>query len=89
MDQITKVNKELRETALREFSRLNLLEEHVLGRPDHGNIFNIEGNQKLFDELRNNDIICSLRGGGIRLSFHFYNTTKNIAKVVDVIKKMK
>lgn len=89
MDQITKVNKELRETALREFSKLNLLEEHVLGRLDHGNIFNIEGNQKLYDELRNNDIICSLRGGGIRLSFHFYNTTKNIAKVVDVIKKMK
>ena len=89
MDQITSVNKELRTIALREFSKLNLLDEVVTNRPDHGNIFTIKGGQKLFDEFANNDIICSQRGGGIRLSFHFYNTTKNIAKVVDVIKKMK
>jgi len=87
MKKIEETNKELSAYAFREFSKLNVLEDTVLQRKEHSTIFNIKGSQKLFDALTNNAIICSQRGGGIRLSFHFYNTTKNIAKVVDVIKK--
>ena len=89
MDNITATNRELSGYALKEFAKLALLDTVVVERKEHSTIFNIKGNQKLFDELHNNGIICSQRGSGIRLSFHFYNTTKNIAKVVDVIKKMK
>tara|TARA_R110000796_G_scaffold41772_4_gene103556 strand:- start:147545 stop:148633 length:1089 start_codon:yes stop_codon:yes gene_type:complete len=87
MKKIEETNRELKTYAFNEFSKMNLLEEAVVNRKEHGTIFNIKGNQKLFDALTNNDIICSQRGSGIRLSFHFYNTTKNIAKVIDVIKK--
>ncbi|WP_158975631.1 aminotransferase class V-fold PLP-dependent enzyme [Cellulophaga sp. L1A9] len=88
MDSIGDTNKALGELAFREFSKLNLLEDVVLKRKKHSTIFNIRGDQKMFDALRNNDIICSQRGDGIRLSFHFFNTTKNVAKVINVIKKM-
>lgn len=89
MDKITAHNKELSIRAFRELEKLNLLDETVLGRNEHSTIFNIKGDQKMFDVLNDNNIISSQRGGGIRLSFHFYNTDKNINKVIDVIKKMK
>jgi selenocysteine lyase/cysteine desulfurase len=87
MDKISAMNKELSEFAMQQFSKMNLLEEAVVQRKVHSTIFNIKGNQKLFDQLTQNDIICSMRGDGIRFSFHFYNTTKNISKLIDVIKK--
>lgn len=87
MKKISDVNKELSEFAFLQFSKLGLLENSVVNRKAHSTIFNIKGGQKIFDALTNNDIICTYRGDGIRLSFHFYNTTKNISKVVDVIKK--
>lgn len=87
MDKISAVNKELSEYAFKEFSKLDLLEDNVIKRSVHSTIFTIKGNQKLYDYLIQNDVVCSERGNGIRLSFHFYNTTKNISKVLDIIKK--
>jgi selenocysteine lyase/cysteine desulfurase len=89
LEKIGEANKALSEFALQQFSKLGLLEDSVVNRNNHSTIFNIKGDQKLFDAFTNNDIICSQRGEGIRLSFHFYNTTKNISKVIDVIKKMR
>ncbi len=86
IERITAINRELSAYAFKEFSKLEVLDAIVAERKEHSTIFNISGGQKLFDELRNNDIICSQRGSGIRVSFHFYNTAKNIAKVVDIIK---
>ncbi|WFO18029.1 aminotransferase class V-fold PLP-dependent enzyme [Cellulophaga baltica 4] len=87
MKTIGETNKALSEFAFQEFTKLNLLEDIVVSRGNHSTIFNIKGNQKLFDALLNNDIICSQRGEGIRISFHFYNTLKNVSKVINVIKK--
>lgn len=89
MKSIGETNAALSEFAFNEFSRMNLLEEVVLSRKKHSTIFTIKGSQKMFDALLNNDVICSQRGEGIRLSFHFYNTMKNVSKVIDVIKKVK
>lgn len=89
MQKISAINKDLSHFAFTEFSKLNLLEDKVVKRNEHSTIFTIMGNQKLFDHLIQNDVICSQRGNGIRLSFHFYNTTKNISKVVDIIKKLR
>ncbi len=86
-DKIETTIKELGNYAFKEFSKLNLLDGAVVNRTSHSTIFNIKGGQKLFDALANNNIICSQRGGGIRFSFHFYNTVKNIKNVIDVIKK--
>ncbi|WP_062056315.1 aminotransferase class V-fold PLP-dependent enzyme [Aquimarina longa] len=82
---IQKHIEELCRHAKSEFSKLNLLEEDVLKRKKHSTIFNIQGDKKLYTYLREHDIITSLRGQGIRISLHFYNTIEDIEKIVKVL----
>ena len=39
-----------------------------------------------FQRLRENDIIASQRGEGVRVSFHFYNNVNDLDKLMEVIK---
>jgi len=48
----------------------------------HSNIFNIHGDQQLYEKLKNENIITSLRGNGIRVSFHWYNTEEDLEKLL-------
>ncbi|AXT51265.1 aminotransferase class V-fold PLP-dependent enzyme [Aquimarina sp. BL5] len=73
---------ELSNYAKTELANLNLLEKDVLERNNHSSIFNIKGDQKLFTSLKEKNIITSLRGGGIRISLHFYNTIQDIDKLL-------
>lgn len=68
-----------------QFAELDLLDEAVVNRNEHSTIFNIKGNNGLFQKLIDNNIICSRRGGGIRISFHFYNTEEDLEKLISVI----
>ncbi len=40
----------------------------------------------MYQQLKDNNIICSLREGMIRFSPHFYNTIEEIEKTIDIIK---
>ncbi|MGO3261967.1 MAG: aminotransferase class V-fold PLP-dependent enzyme [Mesonia sp.] len=73
--------------AKKEFANLGLLEESVLNRKQHSTIFNLKGDEKLFQQLRQKDIICSQRGDGIRVSFHYYNTLEDLEMLVGVLRK--
>jgi len=73
------------EKARQGFTKLNLLEDSVVLRKKHSTIFNIKGDEKLFQYLKANNIICSQRGNGIRLSFHFYNTEKEVGSLVALL----
>jgi cysteine desulfurase/selenocysteine lyase len=42
----------------------------------------------LYSQLLANDIICAQRGGGIRLSPHFYNTELQLAQVLETLKDL-
>lgn len=64
--------------AKKEFSHRGLLQDMVVKRQQHSSIFNLKGDEKLFQKLRGKDIICSQRGGGIRVSFHYFNTEKEL-----------
>ncbi len=86
-DKIEAQNEVLSQKAKKEFSELGLLKDNVALRKGHSTIFNIKGDDKLFEQLSNNNIICSQRGSGIRLSFHFYNTEKEIDTIVGILKK--
>lgn len=86
VDKIENQIRILASKAKNEFSKLGLLEDEVLLRSEHSTIFNIKGGTKLFNHLTDNDVICSQRGEGIRLSFHFYNTEKDIDAIVGIIK---
>ncbi len=67
------------------FNERDLLEPSVLKRKKHSNIFNITGDDALFQKLKENNIICSQRGKGIRFGIHFYNTEKDLERVIHVL----
>ncbi len=85
VDVIEKQIQELSAFAKTEFERLGLLENIVVQRTNHSSIFNIKGDNNLFKYLEKNDVVCSQRNGGIRLSFHFYNTKEDIQQIVKLI----
>lgn len=71
--------------AKEKFANLDLLKNDTLLREKHSSIFNLKGDKAFFQKLKENDIICSPRGGGIRISFHYYNTEEELNKLVGVL----
>ncbi len=45
-------------------------------------------NNSLFEQLKQNNVICAQRGGGIRFSPHFYTPTTQLEKAVEIVNKM-
>ena len=76
----------LSKKAMETFSELDLLEPFIPGRKQHSTIFNVKGDKKLFNKLTEEDVVASPRGGGIRLSFHFYNTEEEIDAIAKLLK---
>lgn len=85
--EITQQLKVLSDKGKKEFSALGLLEDAVVSRKEHSTIFNIKGDDGLFQHLTDNKVLCSQRGIGIRFSFHFYNTIDDIERIVEIIKE--
>ena len=58
------------------------------GNPEkeHSTIFNIPDTDNRYSQLRKNDIVCSRRGEGIRLSFHCYNSENDLDRLLEVLK---
>jgi len=75
---IEKTIKKLSNYAKERFVYSDLLEKKILNRKEHSNIFNLKGNNLLHKKLIKNNIICSKRGNGIRVSFSFLNKKKEI-----------
>ncbi|MBU2949042.1 aminotransferase class V-fold PLP-dependent enzyme [Zobellia uliginosa] len=78
--------KLLSQKAKEEFGQLGLLSKVIRDREDHSTIFNIKGDNALFQKLTDNGVICSQRGDGIRFSFHFYNSIEDINTVVKILR---
>jgi len=76
----------LSKKAKQEFTELGLLSEAVVNRKTHSTIFNVKGDDAIFQKLTENNIMVSQRGDGIRISFHFYNTEKDIGQIINVLK---
>lgn len=86
-DTIEIQNKKLSQLAKAEFTKLGLLEDAVINRKGHSTIFNIKGDDSLYQQLIANDVMCAQRGDGIRLGFHFYNTEKELQTIVRILKE--
>jgi len=84
-DTIEEHISSINENAKREFTKLGLLDSVVLNRASHSCIYNIKGGGALFQKLKENNIIGSLRAKGIRLSFHFYNSEKDLEKLLALL----
>ncbi len=86
VDNIEEHNTRLLQKAAEGLISLGLLEETLQKRKVHGNILNIRGDERLFQHLDQNDVSCSQRGGGIRLSFHLYNSEREIDRLLQILK---
>ncbi|WP_282081375.1 aminotransferase class V-fold PLP-dependent enzyme [Aquimarina algiphila] len=76
---------ELCDYAKSELANLQLLEEDVIKRSKHSSIFNLKGDHRLFNQLQKDHIITSLRGSGIRISLHFFNTIEDLDKLFNTL----
>ena len=45
-------------------------------------------NKVLYKYLQDNGVVCALRGGGVRFSPHFYNTTEEMDKALGLIGRL-
>ncbi|WGK65495.1 aminotransferase class V-fold PLP-dependent enzyme [Croceiramulus getboli] len=73
-DQIRTLTKQAMET----FVEFDLLQPMVVEREQHSSIFNLRADERLFNRLQKEGIICSQRGDGIRVSFHYFNTLEDL-----------
>ncbi|WP_158797913.1 aminotransferase class V-fold PLP-dependent enzyme [Pedobacter sp. L105] len=67
------------------FAERGLLDQAVVQRTMHSGIFNLSIDDKTYQKLQEENIICSARGKGIRVSFHFYNTVAELERLLEVI----
>ncbi|RFN59704.1 aminotransferase class V-fold PLP-dependent enzyme [Marixanthomonas ophiurae] len=86
VDIIQNKIKVLSEKAKLAFMDLGLLNDTIVNRENHSPIFNIKGDAVLFQKLKKNNIICSQRGGGIRVGFHFYNSEEDLEALLEILK---
>lgn len=84
-ERLYKNIKTISELAKQRFSEKGLLKDDVLLRNNHSSIFNIRGDGSVFQKLKENNIIASLRGDGIRVSFHYYNSEDDLEKLLEVL----
>lgn len=85
-DSIENHLSSLAKRAKTEFSRLGLVDSSVANRSKHSTIFNLKGDAELFQKLMENNIICSLRGRRMRVSFHLYNTETDLDKLLSFLR---
>ena len=71
--------------AFQAFKKRGLLLAMVANRPNHSTIFNLKGDMSLFQKLQENGIVCSLRGKGIRVSFHIYNSEEDLIQLLKIL----
>ena len=72
-----------------ELTALGFLPRWVSERYNHSSIFSIKGGELLFQFLQKKNIRCVIRGKGIRISFHFYNTDADLKKLILALKEFK
>lgn len=85
MHTITKEIETITQSARRAFIERGLLESSVINREHHSNIFNLKGDDGVYAHLAKNDILCIQRGEGIRVGFHYYNTTEDLDTLLSAL----
>ena len=87
MDLVQERIATLSKRAMQELTTMGLLQEIVVKREQHSSIFNIKGDAKLFDFLKSENIICSQRGDGIRVAFHYFNTEEELEYLLKTLRE--
>lgn len=67
------------------FHSRGLLQDEVVQRKLHSNIFNIKGDEALVKRLMNNNIITLSRGNGVRVGFQYFNTVEDVERLLRIV----
>lgn len=84
-DWIEKNIQELCNRARLELHSRGLIPEWNLDRKYQSSIMSMQLEQNMVDKLASAKILCSPRGTGTRISFHFYNTEEDLDKLLEVL----
>ncbi|WP_228547189.1 aminotransferase class V-fold PLP-dependent enzyme [Nonlabens antarcticus] len=85
---LNNISSQINEMAImteNQLSQLGLIDEMVLARKQHSSIFNIPGDEALYNRLKKSHIITSQRGSGIRISFSYFNDQKDLHNLIDCL----
>lgn len=85
VNQISEKLKLLCGKAKDAFIERGILEATSAKRDSFSTIFSITGNEVLFQKLKDEHIICSQRGNGIRVGFHLYNTEEDLNRLLNAL----
>jgi cysteine desulfurase/selenocysteine lyase len=86
MKLVDQYNRDLGGKVKRALEELQLLDHTISTREAHSTIFNIPEPGGRYRHLKKHGIVCSPRGGGIRVSFHCYNSENDLDKLIEVLK---
>lgn len=86
-DNIATQVQRLSQRAMEAFGSLGILDPYVPDRKKHSGIFLVHGDENLLGRLREQQVVASPRGGGVRLSFHFYNTLEEVDQLAKLLKR--
>ncbi|MEO8819748.1 MAG: aminotransferase class V-fold PLP-dependent enzyme, partial [Ginsengibacter sp.] len=85
LDNIEKANHELCQAARDAFRSMELIPDWMYQRKQQSTIINLPFDPKTIDKLHAAGILGSKRGGGFRISFHFYNSMEDLNRFVEVM----
>lgn len=68
------------------FEEMDLLSQNTRLRQNHSSIFNLKGDEELFKKLQENNVVGALRGGGIRVGFHYYNNESDLELLMELLR---
>lgn len=86
MEKVEKKVKELNGYAAGLLCEAGFLDEEVLTRPSHGSMFSLDVNSKQIAALEQRHVVFAIRGGRLRVGFHFYNEKEEVEKLVKILK---
>ena len=84
---LMKKKDSLTQNAKQLLNDTGLIDPWVLQRAKHSSIFILKGEKGVHKKLIKNNIKCVPRGKGVRISFHYYNTDKDLNRLLEVLKK--
>lgn len=84
MDRKNQVNEYL----YTELNRIGKLSSAALKRKRHASFYNLDLNEKAYQELLKNNVDCIQRGKGVRIGVHHYNTKADIDAFIQILSQL-
>ncbi|NII83023.1 MULTISPECIES: aminotransferase class V-fold PLP-dependent enzyme [unclassified Pedobacter] len=84
-DRIEKITQKLSNQARLELNTRGLVPDWILDRKYQSTIMSMPLDQNTVDKLAAAKILCSPRGTGTRISFHYYNTEEDLNYLLQVL----